>query len=245
MKTFYGWLEENERPAWDCTPREELMKLAWDGAMPELDHLRADNEHLRTANKSLTSELDQLRAENEIRKEAIDQLRVQLAGCGVAAMCNTVESMEQQKVVEGDYGWSQSYQDVVTAVGREIELRAENERMREAIEAHISAFHPDSIFKKEIAELRTRAFSPAPQFEEVTVTRWLHKHKINLYSEIEPIHNMEDWIVLSGTTQRPIPVKVKKRVELGVAYKDLCARAWEDTKGTVPSSAKLFAEWEE
>lgn len=54
----------------------------------------------------------------------IEQLRVQLAGCGVAAMCNTLKSREQQKCVEGDYGWSQSYQDVVTAVGREINLRA-------------------------------------------------------------------------------------------------------------------------
>ena len=53
----------------------------------------------------------------------VEQLRVQLAGCGVAAMCNTLRSREQQKCVEGDYGWSQSYQDVVNAVGREIALR--------------------------------------------------------------------------------------------------------------------------
>jgi len=57
----------------------------------------------------------------------VEQLRVQLAGCGVAAMCNTVQSREQQKCVEGDYGWSQSYQDVVNAVGREIKLREELE----------------------------------------------------------------------------------------------------------------------
>ena len=54
----------------------------------------------------------------------IEQLRVQLAGCGVAAMCNTVQSRKQQKCVQGDYGWSQSYQDVVNAVEREISFRS-------------------------------------------------------------------------------------------------------------------------
>lgn len=56
-----------------------------------------------------------------------EKLRVQLAGCGVAAMCNTEQSRKQQKCVEGDYGWSQSYQDVVNAVGREIKLREERD----------------------------------------------------------------------------------------------------------------------
>jgi len=64
-----------------------------------------------------------LLAEVERLRENIEQLQVQLAACGVAAMCNTAQSRGQQECVVGDYGWSQSYQDVVNAVGREIALR--------------------------------------------------------------------------------------------------------------------------
>lgn len=52
----------------------------------------------------------------------VEQLRVQLAGCGVAAMQNT-ESSKSQRAVKGDYGYSESYADVCRAVDREIEHR--------------------------------------------------------------------------------------------------------------------------
>jgi len=67
-------------------------------------------------NSTLLAEVEKLGNESE-------QLRVQLAGCGVAAMCNTRESMEQQLCKKGDYGYSASYQDVINCVGREIDLR--------------------------------------------------------------------------------------------------------------------------
>jgi len=64
----------------------------------------------------------ELQAENE-------RLRVQLAGCGVAAMQNT-ESSKAQRVQKESYGWSESYGDVCRAVDREIELRAERDQLQ-------------------------------------------------------------------------------------------------------------------
>jgi hypothetical protein len=65
--------------------------------------------------------IESLQAENE-------QLRIQLAGCGVAAMQNT-ESSKAQRVQKGSYGWSGSYGDVCRAVDREIELRTERDAL--------------------------------------------------------------------------------------------------------------------
>ncbi len=58
-----------------------------------------------------------------------ERLRVQLAGCGVAAMQNT-ESSKAQRVQKESYGWSESYGDVCRAVDREIELRAERDQLQ-------------------------------------------------------------------------------------------------------------------
>lgn len=52
----------------------------------------------------------------------IEHLRVQLAGCGVAAMQNTEESIKE-RAKDGDYGYSASYSDVCKAVDREIRYR--------------------------------------------------------------------------------------------------------------------------
>ena len=67
----------------------------------------------------------------EVRRlqDEIEQLRCQLAGCGVAALENTVSS-RSRRAVRGDYGYSASYEEVCNAVDREISLREENERLR-------------------------------------------------------------------------------------------------------------------
>jgi hypothetical protein len=71
--------------------------------------------------KEAADAIEALQAENE-------RLRVQLAGCGVAAMQNT-ESSKAQRVQKGSYGWSESYGDVCRAVDREIELRTERDAL--------------------------------------------------------------------------------------------------------------------
>lgn len=52
---------------------------------------------------------------------------------------------------------------------------------------------------------KIRSTLTATRTKTVEVKRWLHKYKVNLYSDIEPIHNLEDWVELTGTYQQPIP----------------------------------------
>lgn len=71
----------------------------------------------------------------------VEQLRVQLAGCGVAALGGTHES---QVAKQGQYGWSPAYEDVLT-------LR----RNYEALLGYLG--HPDGLPE----EVRTLLHWPA------------------------------------------------------------------------------------
>jgi len=78
--------------------------------------------------------IDDLRAE-------VERLRVQLAGCGVAALGGTSETAQP-----GDYGWSLPYQDVLDLRMKYEILRAEVERLKGAIrEAIDNADYPAPV----------------------------------------------------------------------------------------------------
>jgi len=53
-----------------------------------------------------------------LESEEIERMR--LAACGVAAMCNTKESIRQQRIKKSSPYFSASYADVCAAVDREI-----------------------------------------------------------------------------------------------------------------------------
>lgn len=81
-----------------------------------------------------------LKARIEVRVTDIDEVlrdlereRVRLAACGVVAMSNTPETAAKARTMDVEY-WSASCADVASAVDREMSLRAENERLREALE---------------------------------------------------------------------------------------------------------------
>lgn len=65
----------------------------------------------------------------------VDQLRVQLAGCSVAANGGTRNPAKQ-----GDYGWSPAYQDV-------LDLRIRSDRWNETLKliASCEPRHPDDV----------------------------------------------------------------------------------------------------
>ena len=71
-------------------------------------------------------------AEVEKLRDGNEQLRVQLAGCSVAAGQNT-ENSRKERCTREMYGWSPAYQDVCNAVDREIKLRAERDEARSLI----------------------------------------------------------------------------------------------------------------
>ncbi len=72
-------------------------------------------------------------------EDAVEQLRVQLAGCGVVAMSNTRESLNEQMPDKGAYGWSESLQQVWESVLREIHQRERAEAAEQALEMAASS----------------------------------------------------------------------------------------------------------
>ena len=72
------------------------------------------------------------RGKSSMLNDEIETLRIQLAGCGVAAMQNTEESIQSRITAESP-GWSASYADVCRAVDREIALRQRVAELEKAL----------------------------------------------------------------------------------------------------------------
>ncbi|WP_423156477.1 hypothetical protein [Stenotrophomonas maltophilia] len=77
----------------------------------------------------------------------IEQLRVQLAGCGVVALSNTRESLKEQMPEKGAYGWSESLLQVRESVLREIHQRERAEAAEQALEMAASTLPADVLQK--------------------------------------------------------------------------------------------------
>lgn len=78
-------------------------------------------------------EIKRLRAERDALAEDVEQLRVQLAGCGVIAGSNTEDSLARAMPGKDAYGYSASLADVERCVRREIALRTERDALREEV----------------------------------------------------------------------------------------------------------------
>lgn len=67
-------------------------------------------------------------------QEELERERMRLAGCGVAAMSNTPETVKERITPDNPY-YSASYGDVCRAVDREMKLQEEVRVLREALES--------------------------------------------------------------------------------------------------------------
>ncbi len=106
----------------DVTTEDQLAELVQRqaGKIEELIEQRNLGDH----------EFERLQSLIEEKDEEIDQLRVQLAGCGVAALGGTSDS---QICKQGQYGWSASYQETLDLRLKYEALTAQVERLGEGL----------------------------------------------------------------------------------------------------------------
>jgi hypothetical protein len=94
----------------------EVITAALAPLLDDRDQWRNTAQLAENERRSWQSRAETAEAENE-------RLRVQLAGCGVAAMGNTRESLERNRLSKDAYGYSESYADCLRAAEREIAER--------------------------------------------------------------------------------------------------------------------------
>lgn len=133
-------------------------------------------------------------------------------------------------------------------LNREIDqFRAENERMKKLVCDAPKFFDPRYDFDGEkTAWIQTAFPPPAPQSEEVTVTRWFGVFEDgSLSSQYNTEEEARQWVVtdkfveLTGTYQRPIPVKTKRRAEIPADSVS------HPNGGRYVEGTKFYREWEE
>lgn len=93
-------------------------------------HLVTDNAEI----KFQKDQVAQLRADLAELRAELENERMRLAACGVAALSNTDKTIKTRIDKDSPY-YSASYQDVCSAVDREMQLRAEIVELRARLKA--------------------------------------------------------------------------------------------------------------
>ena len=104
-----------------------------DNALDEIEEYLRDNALIN--NVWIADAIHALRRQVAQLREEAEQLRVQLAGCGVAAMGNTHSSIAHNTLPKDSYGWSASYEACLDSAKREVRERERAEKAeRELLE---------------------------------------------------------------------------------------------------------------
>ena len=125
---------------------KELDKIKCLKSPESIRQMAFDRWHDVLQEKSI--EISALKADNAKLKEEIDHLRIQLAGCGVAALGYAKDNNDCKK---GGYGWSASFQDVKDLWEKYAKLTQELNTHKEAA-AH---FETELFYEKKKTELLT------------------------------------------------------------------------------------------
>jgi len=81
--------------------------------------------------KEAASEINRLTALCEEQEADLEHERLRLAACGVAALCNTEQSIAEQGITADNPYYSASYRDICDAVKREMDMKSALSQARE------------------------------------------------------------------------------------------------------------------
>lgn len=172
----------------------------------------------------MTDDATKMKQERDLALAELETLRMQLVGCGVAAMQNTERSKAGRITKDSPY-WSASYGDVCRAVDAEIEARENYQRACETI----TRMHAASVGEitgpirgvvEDVADVKSKLDSSLAECERLNDTldklvQWSDAYPIAVFPEPDFLKAQK---VLSenGMTLDAISSSNMRRVIIGV-----------------------------
>jgi hypothetical protein len=133
----------------------EVVKEEQEKRIVEMEE-QLETERMRVVEMEEQLETERMRVVE--MEEQLETERMRVVACGVAAGCNTEESIARHGIKQGNPYWTPAYGDVCGAVKREMEYREKNKALEDQVGALINRLNmcetiakcgPDFVFPKE------------------------------------------------------------------------------------------------